>query len=898
MEFGDELIEALHNIIFHHDEFSEKEEKERINFKFEDFSGEFEKVDYSEKINKEYTKKDWVILLPKAYNFGDEKPHEIKLSEYTQNFFCYKLDPKNILKFLKKQNLQKEDLSLKTIRELLTTFAAPVECKKNQNLLIFIIARDQLEKIKVYKEKMKVLDEMKQDQRDELKERARARFKKAAFKVMEQIEAKRETVFSKGKQDLARSQQLKGKFEKERMEKKRKAKEQRENEHRNYSESRYIDEEIDEIDKRERRAKKFMSQHELEMESLQKWMKKSIISGMIRKAVKEVEMERLLQQKLELAKAKRERREKQKAVTIEQQTGEEDSEVYDYSENLYTSQEGIEEEPHSPYESEREEIYIPLLNHRMYKSFYSHKITTPVLLRSFSADFSTLPKNAIPIPSKITALRPKSATPYQTPQIVVIGEEREDEKEEEEDGQRTPEIQRKLEAYQYGFDRTGLISSPKMFRTGEDKNPDYKPDVDFTLNLEAQLEKIRNMRTKGSPFYKLRRIMFNKQAPKRPKQSEKALNQKRKHRKEKDENESLDDEEKMYSKLEADTGSYKAKHVKGVKEVKKKKLTKALGPNFERTRKSVAEARRGSRKSVVKVPSGHAPRSKIRKRFDSQDSVASGLKVSIPSSNVSQNDDMLREPRRTVGSKKESTGNVNDRSRGKSKKGRRGSSVKSGTSSPKLPPKKRMKKRGKYSKFIEKDSHEGDSQGSIVEESEDEETRKKRLKQEEIQAEIEKEKEEIIAKLLEDNRREEEEEKERIKEAKKEGFKEGLKKKIHKSSKRHKRAPTKDSQASNTSLKQMQISLESQKIPITQEEDSPLLLNQEEESPTTRKENKKKDLILNFASDDESLEVVDDNDSDDIPLKTSPKFLRKATTKSPTKQYSYNRILFDFVNFF
>eukprot|EP01022_Parablepharisma_sp_SALTPOND_P007684 TRINITY_DN1323_c0_g1_i2.p2 TRINITY_DN1323_c0_g1~~TRINITY_DN1323_c0_g1_i2.p2 ORF type:complete len:851 (-),score=140.14 TRINITY_DN1323_c0_g1_i2:5509-8061(-) len=67
-----------------------------------------------------------IIVLSKAYKFGDKTPRSVAPSEYTQNFSYYKLDPTAVIEFLT-DNLKDKEITLNELKELLKIVGIPLD---------------------------------------------------------------------------------------------------------------------------------------------------------------------------------------------------------------------------------------------------------------------------------------------------------------------------------------------------------------------------------------------------------------------------------------------------------------------------------------------------------------------------------------------------------------------------------------------------------------------------------------------------------------------------------------------------------------------------------------------------------------------------------------------------
>ena len=104
--------------------------------------------------------KEYIILLPKAYSFGDVAPREMKYSEYTENFNYFKFDPKAIVRYLIENKIKPgETFSLKKIKEILEMVGLPLKTEEEKRKY-----KEMIEKEKAKKERL-------ENNRDEYKDK-------------------------------------------------------------------------------------------------------------------------------------------------------------------------------------------------------------------------------------------------------------------------------------------------------------------------------------------------------------------------------------------------------------------------------------------------------------------------------------------------------------------------------------------------------------------------------------------------------------------------------------------------------------------------------------------------------------------------------------------------------
>ncbi len=95
-------------------------------------------------------KVEHIVVLPKAFGFGDAAPREIGFDEYSENFKFYRLDPATVLDFVKKNGINPDaEISVKKLREVLEMAALPLESEEDRTRY-----KDMLDKERRRKERL------------------------------------------------------------------------------------------------------------------------------------------------------------------------------------------------------------------------------------------------------------------------------------------------------------------------------------------------------------------------------------------------------------------------------------------------------------------------------------------------------------------------------------------------------------------------------------------------------------------------------------------------------------------------------------------------------------------------------------------------------------------------
>ncbi len=108
--------------------FGMGEDKPRINL----YSLLRELMGHEETRQKDGT--EFVMVMPKAFTFGDDEPRKISYSEYASNFAYFRVDPRNIADFLARNNIKPdENMTLERIRDLVSTLGLPLKTEKERS---------------------------------------------------------------------------------------------------------------------------------------------------------------------------------------------------------------------------------------------------------------------------------------------------------------------------------------------------------------------------------------------------------------------------------------------------------------------------------------------------------------------------------------------------------------------------------------------------------------------------------------------------------------------------------------------------------------------------------------------------------------------------------------------
>ena len=70
-------------------------------------------------------KREIVVLIPKAINFGDEAPQEIKSYEYAKSLMCYKVDPDKVIEYFDEHKLD-TPITMSKLKEVLIVIGLPI----------------------------------------------------------------------------------------------------------------------------------------------------------------------------------------------------------------------------------------------------------------------------------------------------------------------------------------------------------------------------------------------------------------------------------------------------------------------------------------------------------------------------------------------------------------------------------------------------------------------------------------------------------------------------------------------------------------------------------------------------------------------------------------------------
>jgi hypothetical protein len=129
--------------------------------------------------------KEHIILLPKAYGFGDQVPRDITYSEYSENFNYIKFDPQSIVTYLKNSNINfKEDIPVLKLREVLMNVGLPLVTENDTAKYKEVMFSEKRRK------ERKEIERLRQEEEQKFKNEERMRKKQE--KIQEALREKQE----------------------------------------------------------------------------------------------------------------------------------------------------------------------------------------------------------------------------------------------------------------------------------------------------------------------------------------------------------------------------------------------------------------------------------------------------------------------------------------------------------------------------------------------------------------------------------------------------------------------------------------------------------------------------------------------------------------------------------
>ncbi len=134
-------------------------------------------------------RRELILVVPKAFAFGDTAPREIKRSEYTASFGYYRLDPQTVVEFLR-QNLRDSEISLRELKELLLVVGLPIKTEEERKRYREVMAKEKVRTEKLEKLKRDRADSLRKQ--DEDRERRAAEQREMMAAAAAQREAERE----------------------------------------------------------------------------------------------------------------------------------------------------------------------------------------------------------------------------------------------------------------------------------------------------------------------------------------------------------------------------------------------------------------------------------------------------------------------------------------------------------------------------------------------------------------------------------------------------------------------------------------------------------------------------------------------------------------------------------
>eukprot|EP01022_Parablepharisma_sp_SALTPOND_P020884 TRINITY_DN3924_c0_g1_i1.p1 TRINITY_DN3924_c0_g1~~TRINITY_DN3924_c0_g1_i1.p1 ORF type:complete len:1024 (-),score=165.73 TRINITY_DN3924_c0_g1_i1:9306-12377(-) len=149
---------------------SDTEEVQQVNL--QRFIRDIKEVDEAlpQKSNSEH-----IVLLPKAFGFGDSTPRDINVAEYSENFKFYRLDPKNLTMYLEKNGISaNEDISVEKLKDVLEMAALPLETEEELAKYKEMLEKDKQRKERIETNKL-VMEEMRKAKNEEREKRKSAK---------------------------------------------------------------------------------------------------------------------------------------------------------------------------------------------------------------------------------------------------------------------------------------------------------------------------------------------------------------------------------------------------------------------------------------------------------------------------------------------------------------------------------------------------------------------------------------------------------------------------------------------------------------------------------------------------------------------------------------------------
>eukprot|EP01022_Parablepharisma_sp_SALTPOND_P018652 TRINITY_DN307_c0_g1_i1.p3 TRINITY_DN307_c0_g1~~TRINITY_DN307_c0_g1_i1.p3 ORF type:complete len:1074 (+),score=171.78 TRINITY_DN307_c0_g1_i1:6030-9251(+) len=108
-------------------------------------------------VKKKPSTPEIILVVPKTFTYGDAKPRPVEYSEYTASFHCYKLDPKELVDYLKKMVYNTQVLTIESLRKALLLAGLPIKSQeeKERYLQKYQVEEDKRRKMEVEKERLK-----------------------------------------------------------------------------------------------------------------------------------------------------------------------------------------------------------------------------------------------------------------------------------------------------------------------------------------------------------------------------------------------------------------------------------------------------------------------------------------------------------------------------------------------------------------------------------------------------------------------------------------------------------------------------------------------------------------------------------------------------------------------
>ena len=126
---------------------------------------------------KKESKDEFVVLLPKAFGFGDEIPRDMRYDEYTENYTYFRIDPSNIAQFLVDNKVKPDEVvSLKKIRDMLDLLGLPLQTEEEKERYKKMLEKERQRKEKLDEARDK-LEEERRQKREEKEKRKDERLK-------------------------------------------------------------------------------------------------------------------------------------------------------------------------------------------------------------------------------------------------------------------------------------------------------------------------------------------------------------------------------------------------------------------------------------------------------------------------------------------------------------------------------------------------------------------------------------------------------------------------------------------------------------------------------------------------------------------------------------------------